>query len=186
MTERNTWKIVFSGVGGQGLVLDGFLLGEAASIHEGRHATMTKSYGSEARGTFTKTDVIVSDDEIGFPGVESPDVVIALAQVAYDRYVDSMPQDSAIIYDSGSITPRDSAAEQHGYPIAKIAAVTGGLICANLVAMGLLVGLTGLVGEEAVLRAIRNRFADKPKLIDSNVASFTAGLDRARGGRACE
>ena len=185
MTKRNTWKVVFSGVGGQGLVLDGFLLGEAVSIHEGRHATMTKSYGSEARGTFTKTDVIVSDEEIDFPGIEVPDVVIALAQVAYDRYADQMPEDSVIIYDSGLVTPRASKAEQHGYPITRIAAGAGGIISANLVAMGLLVGLVGLVGQEAVLAAIKSRFAEKPKLIDGNVASFMAGLQSAKGGPSC-
>lgn len=185
MMERNTWKIVFSGVGGQGLVLDGFLLGEAASIHEGRHATMTKSYGSEARGTFTKTDVIVSDEEIGFPGVEEPDVVIALAQVAYDRYVDSMTDGSIIIYDSGCVAPRDSKAEQHGYPITEIAAGAGGIISANLVAMGLLVGLTGLVNEDSMRAAISNRFAGKPALIAGNTASFAAGLERAKGGSSC-
>ena len=83
---KGTWEIVLSGVGGQGLLSIGNLLGEAASIFGGKKATMTASYGVETRGTFTKSDVIISDEEIDFPEVLNPDIVLCLAQVSYDRY----------------------------------------------------------------------------------------------------
>ena len=83
-------EIVLSGVGGQGVVSVGEVMGLAASLYEENlNATMSASYGSEARGTFTKTDVIISDGEIGYPNVASPDIILCLAQVAYDRYVDA-------------------------------------------------------------------------------------------------
>ena len=81
---KGTWEIVLSGVGGQGLLSIGNLLGEAASIFGGKKATMTASYGVETRGTFTKSDVIISDEEIDFPEVLNPDIVLCLAQMSYD------------------------------------------------------------------------------------------------------
>ena len=77
-------EIVLSGVGGQGVVSVGEVMGLAASLYEENlNATMSASYGSEARGTFTKTDVIISDGEIGYPNVASPDIILCLAQVAF-------------------------------------------------------------------------------------------------------
>ena len=70
-------QIVLSGVGGQGLISNGEIMGQAASIfEEGLFATRTASYGSETRGTFTKTDVIISDQPIGYPNVDEPDVIL--------------------------------------------------------------------------------------------------------------
>ena len=73
-------EIVLSGVGGQGLISTGEILGLAASLFEDNlYATLTASYGSETRGTFTKTDVIIADAPIGYPNVDSPDVILCLA-----------------------------------------------------------------------------------------------------------
>ena len=94
-------QIVLSGVGGQGLISNGEIMGQAASIfEEGLFATMTAAYGSETRGTFTKTDVIISDQPIGYPNVDEPDVILCLAQVAYDRYVDKFHDNTKIFYDT--------------------------------------------------------------------------------------
>ena len=75
-------EIVLSGVGGQGVVSVGEVMGLAASLYEENlNAAMSASYGSEARGTFTKTDVIISDGEIGYPNVASPDIILCLARL---------------------------------------------------------------------------------------------------------
>lgn len=100
-------EIVLSGVGGQGVVSVGEVMGLAASLYEENlNATMSASYGSEARGTFTKTDVIISDGEIGYPNVASPDIILCLAQVAYDRYVDAFRDDTIVFYDSEKLRQR--------------------------------------------------------------------------------
>ena len=94
-------EIVLSGIGGQGLVSTGEIIGQAASIYEdGLFATMTAAYGSETRGTFTKADVIISNCQIGYPNVEVPDIILCLAQVAYDRYVNKFKDETKIFYDS--------------------------------------------------------------------------------------
>ena len=79
-------EIILSGVGGQGMILCGTLIAEAAVIHDHKLATLSSEYGTETRGTFAKSDVIVSNEPIYFPDVTEPDLVVCLHQVAYERY----------------------------------------------------------------------------------------------------
>lgn len=131
-------EIVLSGVGGQGVVSVGEVMGLAASLYEENlNATMSASYGSEARGTFTKTDVIISDGEIGYPNVASPDIILCLAQVAYDRYVDAFRDDTIVFYDSEEVTPKAGAKGEHiGFPYRSEAIALGSIQSANFVALG--------------------------------------------------
>jgi 2-oxoglutarate ferredoxin oxidoreductase subunit gamma len=180
MDARKKYQIIFGGVGGQGLVLCGFLLGEAASIYEKKQAVMTMTYGAESRGTFTKADVIVSDEPIDFVEVEEPDVVICLAQQAYERYYNKVKEGALIIYDQDEVKLESSKAEQKGYRIRHVALENGGVQTANLVSMGILVGLTGLVKKESVLEALESRFAGKDEVIKKNASSFLKGLELAK------
>ena len=176
MKER--WEIILSGVGGQGLIMSGAILGEAATVHEGRNATLTSSYGTEARGTFTKSDVIISSGDIYFPEVTKADLVLALAQVAYDRYVSSLDKDAMLIYDSGLVTDvKDTGVKQYGYPITDIARQLGSAAAANLVALGIIVKKTGAVSETSVVKVIEEKFSAKPLLAELNIKAFKKGLE---------
>ena len=97
-------EITISGVGGQGMILCGTMIAEAAAIHDHKRATLSSEYGVETRGTFAKSDVIVSDEEIFFPDVTEPDLIICLAQVAYERY-SGKTGDTLIIYNEAEVTP---------------------------------------------------------------------------------
>ncbi|MDI9369386.1 MAG: 2-oxoacid:acceptor oxidoreductase family protein, partial [Synergistota bacterium] len=125
MSRANEYfSLVLAGVGGQGLVTMGTLLGEAAVI-EGRNACMSSTYGTEARGSFTRTDVIVGDGEIDFIGAESPRLVLCLAQEALDRcllILEAGDEDAIFLYDSGLVTPSpDIRANSACAPFARIA-----------------------------------------------------------------
>ncbi|MFA6244954.1 MAG: 2-oxoacid:acceptor oxidoreductase family protein, partial [Candidatus Hydrogenedentales bacterium] len=78
-------EVRISGYGGQGVVLAGMLLGKAASLHDGKCAVFTQSYGPEARGGASCADVVVSDNPIDYPLVSRADVLVALFQEAYVR-----------------------------------------------------------------------------------------------------
>ena len=80
------YRIVFSGSGGQGVITASIILAEAAAIHEGLNAVQSQSYGPEARGGATKSDVIISDREIRFPKVNQPNVLVCLTQKAYNKF----------------------------------------------------------------------------------------------------
>ena len=84
------YEIRLSGDVGHGLILIGKILAEAAAIYDGLNAIQTQSYGEEARGEANRSEVIISDQDIIFPKVERPDLLLCLSQVAHDRYIDEL------------------------------------------------------------------------------------------------
>lgn len=174
------WEIIFSGIGGQGLVLSGKILGAAAAIIEKKHAVMTCSYGTEARGTFTKSDIIISETSINFLEVLSPDVVIALAQVAYDKYVNKMKDGSAIIYNSDQVQYSTSKAKQYGLPMNNIANQAKNPIGINIVALGALIAYTKCTKPGSIKAILAKQFVGKSDIIKKNERVFDLGFDNAR------
>ena len=172
-------QIVLSGVGGQGLISTGEILGLAASLfEEDMYATLTASYGSETRGTFTKTDVIISDQPIGYPNIDAPDVILCLAQVAYDRYVDKFHDDTEVYYDTDMVTPKEGAKGDHiGFPFRTMSIEkVGNIQTANTIALGLIMKRQGLLHKESVMKAFAHRFAGKDKVIAVNEKALDLGL----------
>ena len=88
-----------SGLGGQGVILAGIILAEAAGIHEGRKVVQTQSYGPESRGSACKCDVIIGDQEIKYPGVYRLNLLVALSQDACDKYAGELVEGGLLIYD---------------------------------------------------------------------------------------
>ncbi|MPM57025.1 hypothetical protein SDC9_103842 [bioreactor metagenome] len=138
---------------------------------------MVASYGVETRGTFTKADLIISDEEIDFPEVEHPGLVLCLHQVAYDRYVDVVGEDVTLIYDSSLVKERPSKAAQFGYPISEVAEAAGSLTSANILAIGILIGKFKLLPKEAVEAVVAG---SRPKAAARNVALFCKGIEMAK------
>lgn len=170
-------QIVLSGVGGQGLISTGEIIGEAASIHENVYATLAASYGSETRGTFTKSDVIVSDQPISYPDIEIPDVILGLAQVAYDRYAGKLADHTLVFYDTELVKPAVGAKGVHiGHPFKQMSIEMGNMAVANTIALGAMLKHTGMLRRESVAAAIREYFSAKPKVIDINIQALDAGL----------
>src|SRR5512146_25919 len=148
MDERT--EIRLAGEGGQGMILAGIILAEAAAIYEGKHVTQTQSYGPESRGGASRSEVVISDGEIDHPEVLCPDVVLALSQEAYNKFAQTVrPGGMLIVDEDGVQTPPDFAGVR--IPIARIAfETTGKAITANTVALGALVALTNLVSRSAI------------------------------------
>ncbi len=98
------FELRLSGEGGQGLVLAGKILAEAAAIYDDRNATQSQSYGPEARGGASRSDVIVSEEEIDYPKAENVDLLLALTQEALDRYLKDLRPRGWLVVDSGAVT----------------------------------------------------------------------------------
>ncbi len=175
----NKCEIIFSGIGGQGLLIDGYVLGSAAAIIDKKQAVMTCEYGDETRGAFTKADIIISDDYIDFPEALSPDVVVALAQVAYDRYVGKMKEGSMLIYNANQIAEASSKATQYGIKMEDITDLINNIQALNVVALGATIALTGCASVEAVKTRLAKRFEDKPAVVKSNAQAFDMGYEAA-------
>ena len=171
------YEIRLAGAGGQGLILAGLILADAAVTYDGKNACQTQSYGAEARGGASKSEVVIDTGEIDYPKVITADVLLAMSQEACDRYCYDLKPDGLLIVDSVHVQ-RAPARETHRVPITKIAEeTTGRTITANMVGLGLLAGLTGIVSREALKAAIRDRAPRGTGEI--NVKALSAGLAAA-------
>ncbi len=173
-------EITISGVGGQGMILCGTMIAKAAAIHDHKRATLTSEYGTETRGTFAKSDVIVSDEEIFFPDVTEPDLIICLHNIAYARYSGKQDDKAVIIYNSDTVDPDPAqAAHEIGVPITKMAKEVGNPATANIITMGIIIGYTGAVSPEGAKDAIADFFSAKgEKITNLNLKAFDMGYEK--------
>lgn len=171
-------ELRLSGSGGQGLILAGIILAEAALL-EDKNAIQTQSYGPEARGGASKAEVILSESEIDFPKVQSPDIVLALTQVASDKYTKSVKPEGIVIVDEAIELPADlRAGKVYRLPILRTASEKlGKSIVANIVAIGLLAELTGIVSRESVEKAVLARVPKGTE--DLNRSALNEGYELA-------
>ena len=173
-------EIRLSGEGGQGLVLAGKVLAEAAAIYDNKNATQSQSYGPEARGGASRSEVIISDDEIDYPKAVNLDLLLALTQESCTRYWKDLKDDGILLVDSDSVKELpEGSFKVFEVPIIKIAeSEVGKALVANIVALGIITGLAKVVSEEAVESAILARV---PKGTEElNVKAFKAGLQAAK------
>lgn len=151
-------EIRLSGAGGQGLLLAGIVLAEAA-ILDGKHAIQTQSYAPEARGGASKSEVIISDEEIHYPKVRVPDLFLALTQESADTYLKEKESNGIIIVDE-KVELKNNIKYDKLYhaPILKTASKkVGKSIVANIVALGMIVEATNVVSKESLLKAVLRR-----------------------------
>jgi 2-oxoglutarate ferredoxin oxidoreductase subunit gamma len=150
-------EIRLAGEGGQGMILAGIILAEAAAIYDQKNAVQTQSYGPESRGGASKAEVIISQAEIDYPEVIAADVLVALSQEACDKYASNLKKDGLLIVDSDKVG-RVPVSQALKFPITRMATEsTGNAITANVVALGVLVGLTGVVSRQAIEKAVTIR-----------------------------
>lgn len=167
------FEIRLAGTGGQGLILAGLILAEAAVVYDNKNACQTQSYGPEARGGASKSEVVIDDEEIDYPKVIAADVLLAMSQEACDKYFHDLKRDGLLIVDSVYVerVPTSRALQ---VPITEIAErTTGRAITANMVGLGILAGLTGVVSREALEATITER---APRgTAEINLAALAAG-----------
>ncbi len=167
-----------SGAGGQGLILAGVIYGRAASICDGKNAVQTQSYGPEARGGASKSDIVLSDEPIDYPLAEKLDALLCLNQESCDKYFPDLKKDGVLIVDSLYVKniPRPSA---YALPFTEIAKnVVGRVVVANVVALGAVCELTPYVSRRAFEEALK---ASVPKGTEQiNLHAFEEGIRAAR------
>ena len=170
-----------SGSGGQGLLLAGIVLAEAA-ILEDKNAVQTQSYGPEARGGSSKAEVVISDEDIDYPKATDPDFLLALTNDAYATYGRAMGKGLIITDASVTIDPSIKA-RTVVLPILSTASdKIGKKVVANIVALGVLAGLSGVASRESLRAAVKARV---PKGTDElNLAALDAGLELAASAPA--
>jgi 2-oxoglutarate ferredoxin oxidoreductase subunit gamma len=174
--EDIRFEIRLAGAGGQGLILAGIILAEAA-IYDGKNVTQTQSYGPEARGGASRSEVIVADGDIDYPKVTQADLLLCMNQESCDRYFYDIKKGGILIVDADQVdhVPTSKA---HKVDLTGLSReVTGRAIMANVVALGLIVGLTGIVSCQAIKAAVAARAPRGTS--ELNLKALEAGLEEA-------
>ena len=181
-------EIRLAGSGGQGLITAGVILAEAAGLHEGKHVVQTQSYGPEARGGASKAEVVISDEPIHYPKTERLDVLLAMTQEACDRYFHDTKYEGTLIVDT-DLVPTVPTSAAVGVPITRLVREElGREIFANIAALGVLAGVTGVVSRKALETAVLHRVPpgseeDNRKALE---IGFRAGSEASRSARGEE
>ncbi len=178
--NNKEYQVRLSGFGGQGIILAGIILGEAVSLYDGRFAVQFQSYGPEARGGASRAEVVISDEDIDLLELIEPDVFLALSQQAYNKYVGDANENALVIIDPDYVTEvPPSSRKVFPVPISKIAREEiGKSIVINMVALGALASVSGLVGIDALKKAVAARVPAGTEEI--NLKAVQAGYDNAR------
>jgi len=187
------YEIRIAGFGGQGVMTAGYILGQAACLFDGKNAAQTQSYGPEARGGACASEIVISKDPIDYPKVIKPDVLVAMSQEAYLEYCGDIKDGGLIILDKDlvSVEDRRRGVRYTEIPSTAVAEELGSKVVANIVMLGSLVSLTGVVSREAIMRSVKERF---PKHAELNLSALEKGMelgstsrfDVAAGGRETE
>lgn len=170
-------QLRLSGSGGQGVITAAIIFAEAA-VAAGLEAVQSQSYGPEARGGASKSEVIISDEAIYHPHVETPDLVLAMTQKAADKYYGDLKDDGLLVLDEQLVPNPPAYPHTLRIPITQLAVDTlGKTLFANIVALGALVRLTGLVSLDAVRESVANRVP--PHTAERNMKALQVGWDAA-------
>lgn len=185
MTLNNRTAIQFCGFGGQGVVLSSIIFGTAGAIGAGLFAVQTQSYGSEARGGECQAEVILSPEPIGSPLADRIDILVAMSQMAFDRYITRLQPGGILIVDPDMVHPGERTdITVYQVPAGRSAEHVGSKIAANMVMLGFLQHITGFVSEESLKDAIRENV--KPSFLETNLKAAALGVQLARQAKAAQ
>lgn len=171
-------EIRICGIGGQGVILAGQILGKAA-VYDGKNVVQTQSYGAEARGTTAKSEVIISEDKIGFPIIRKCDILISMNQEALEKNTKDLKENGILLIDSTIVknVPKVNA-KIYTVPATKIAEETlGQKLCANMVILGALAKITNLVNGKSLRKAIKDTLPRN--VISKNLQLYKKGMEFA-------
>jgi 2-oxoglutarate ferredoxin oxidoreductase subunit gamma len=170
-------EIRFSGFGGQGIIRCGLITGKAISLYDNKHATMTQSFGPEARGSACSSQVVVSPDRVLYPYITIPEVLVSMSQEAYDKYEPELRENGILVIDTDLVKPRPvrGKIQMFAIPSTRFAEELGNRIIANLVMLGFFTAVTKIATPEAMKKALPGLVPGR--FLDLNIKAFDKGYD---------
>ena len=171
-------KIKIGGFGGQGIVLAGYILGKAACIHDKKNATLTQSYGPESRGSSCSAQLIIGAEEIDYPKVSNPDILMIMSQEAFDKFTPELAKGGTLLYDEDLAKPTNNfgkTTKVYSIPATRYAEEIGKKVVANIVMLGFFTAIGELITTGAMENAIRS---STPKGYEElNIKAFRRGYE---------
>jgi len=170
-------EIRITGFGGQGVILAAYVIGKAAAVVEGRHATLNQAFGPEARGSACSAQLILSGDPVAYPYVRSVDILVAMSQEAYDKFEPGLRENGILLTEQDLVRahlPRPKI-KAYSVPATRIAEQMGNRMFANMVMLGFLAAVTGLTSRDALHKAIPGFVPDRS--LDKNLQALDRGWE---------
>lgn len=170
-------EIRISGFGGQGVIRCGYIIGRIAALFDDKHATLTQSFGPEARGSACSAQILVDTNPIRYPYVSTPDTVVTMSQEAYDKFGHDIVEGGLLLIDEDLVKPdpADGRVRMYSIPSTRIAEQLGNRIAGNIVMLGFFTAVAGVITVEAARKALPSSVPER--FIDLNLAAFEKGYE---------
>lgn len=166
-------NVRFAGAGGQGVILASVLLAKGYGLGENYNISQTQSYGPEARGGACKAEVVISDEEIDYMKVDTADVFIAMNQVGFDKYIDTVKKDAIVLVNSTLVETENP--NYYKIPATEIAEDMGKPFVVNMIVLGALTKLLPKIHFDTVEEEIKKSFA--ASIAGMNISAYRKGYD---------
>jgi 2-oxoglutarate ferredoxin oxidoreductase subunit gamma len=169
-------EIRIAGFGGQGVILAAIVIGKAASIFEGGFATMTQSFGPEARGGACSAQVILSDSAILYPYVTQPDILVVMSQEAYGKFAPELKENGVLVVEEDLVRVSDlkPGVRVFSCPATRLAEELGKRMVLNSVMVGFFAAVVGLLQPDALRQAVADSVPESFK--ELNLKAFDKGF----------
>ncbi len=169
-------RIVFSGSGGQGVITAAIIVAKAAAIYENKHAIQSQSYGAAARGGATRSDVIIDDDDINFPKVIQPNILVSLTQESYNKFSPIIRPGGLLLVDSRYVSVEKKVDAKHvALPMYEtVMDKIGKPIVFNICMLGTLLGVTQLIAPDSILKVLETTIP--PDFMEMNKKALDLGI----------
>ena len=170
-------EIRVAGFGGQGVILSAMVIGKAYSVYEGGYATLTQSFGPEARGGACSAQVITSEDPVLYPYVTQPDILVVMSQEAFSKFIPDLKEGGILLVEEDLVQISDlkPGTQVFSCPATRIAETLGKRMVLNIVMVGFFSAVTGLVKSESLRRAVAESVPEHFR--DINLAAFDKGYE---------
>jgi len=177
-------EIRIAGFGGQGVILAAMVIGKAASIFQNEHATMTQSFGPESRGGACSAQVVLSDSPVLYPYVTRPDILVAMSQEAYTKFVPELKEGGLLIVEQDlvQLSGLPTGVQVYGVPATRLAEELGRRMVLNIVMVGFFGAVTGLLDPDALRKAVDDSVP--PAFRELNRKAFDRGYEYGLAGHS--
>ena len=182
-------EIILGGLGGQGIILAGYIMGKGASLFDKKNATHIQDYGPEARGGACRTQVVISDSEISYPYIDNPSILAVMSQGAYTKYSSSMRQNTVLLIDEDLVKVKKSKHTSLFAVLAtRIAQELGRVAVANIVMLGFITAITKVVSVEAMKKAVLESVPKGTEELNMKAfdRGYSYGLEKLKTGKGEE
>lgn len=170
-------EVKIGGLGGQGVILSGIIIGKAACIYDKKYATLIQSFGPEARGSACSAQLIISDDYIAYPYIKKADILVVMSQDAYNKFEPELILDGILITEEElvNVTNLRNGIKHYKIPATRFAEEIGRRIVLNIVMVGFFTAVTKLLSPVAVEKALLDSIPKGTE--DINMRAFKKGYE---------